>query len=357
MKRYKSFWAISVCIWAVTVYLGVGCQPRPENGLLVTLSERVDIGREYELLDLHGQRTSISRDLGVLGVPSCPAVWSPAGDRIAYLCVTERGGPSQICEVDTTTLTIQTYSLPKDGFSDSLAWSADGTSFLFRWGLGYPDPSELWQLDLATQQLEMLSQLPVGVGRVSWSPDRSRVAFVVRDNEQGPDILYVQTVDGMSRGSIYEYENFAEVVWSPDGRTIAFSICPGATGVCQLCWMSVEGVEGDEVVCLQGDGGNPVWSPDGKSIALSDSFSIRVVDVQTKAVETIIELDGRLACSLSWSPSGDYLAYGACYSWCEPNETCEIYVVSIDGKEHRRLTRNWVADVYPVWQPVSPSAD
>jgi Tol biopolymer transport system component len=75
-------------------------------------------------------------------------------------------------------------------------------------------------------------------------------------------------------------------------------------------------------------------------------------------VETLVDLtnDDEGAFDLDWSPDGKYLAYSKCYSKIA-NQGCEIYVVSNDGEELRRLTRNRFADEFPVWQPIIPDGD
>jgi Tol biopolymer transport system component len=277
---------------------------------------------------------------------------------LAYICGLEKddpGGPSLICDVDIATMTLQTFPLPEDGRASSLAWSADGKSFLFEWGKGYPEPQAIWRLDIATRQLSTLSQLPVGVSIESWSPDRSRVAFITSGKlVSGPQnawwegrSLYIQNVDGTSRRMIYE-NVVGDVVWSPDGETIAFIADSEHS---HLCWMPIEG---SAATCLKESGGSLAWSPDGKRIAFSYG-GIHVVDTQTQVVQTLIRAGEEAMYDLSWSPDGEYLAYDVCCCM-KPNEGCEVYVVSSDGKQHRQLTRNRVADEFPVWQPVTPAS-
>jgi Tol biopolymer transport system component len=122
----------------------------------------------------------------------------------------------------------------------------------------------------------------------------------------------------------------------------------------QICWMSVEN---GEAVCLQERGGDPIWSPDGERIAFSFE-GIHIVDTRTRTVQTLVDFenDEKGAFHLDWSPDGKYLAYDKCYS-SEAVDSCEIHVVSSDGKEHRRLTRNKFGDEFPVWQPVISATD
>jgi Tol biopolymer transport system component len=81
--------------------------------------------------------------------------------------------------------------------------------------------SSLWMVDVATgQQREWV------VGAASsprWSPDGARIAFLARD-EGNAQQIFVQDVCGESKRQItHEPESPGNIVWSPDGSTIAFT--------------------------------------------------------------------------------------------------------------------------------------
>lgn len=340
--------AVMTLVFVVTLGLSCSCQARPENIRLVILSG-LSSKWGFSLIDLQGHQTNISQKLGVQGVTLFPATWSPSGRHVAYICALEKDSPLMICDVDIVNMTLQTYILPGGGYVTSLTWSADERGFLFKWENNYPEPSAIWHLDVATQHLSMLSQFPTDIHEWSWSPDRSSFAFVTMPPPtletpdpwwKGQD-LYIQNVDGTSRKLIYK-DVAGGVAWSPNGKMIAFRANT-------LCWMPVED---NEAICLEKSGGGPAWSPDGKRIAFLSHDDINIVDTQTRSVQNLVRSGEQSMYDLSWSLDGKYLAYDAC-DGIKPNEGCEIYVVSSNGKEHWQLTRNRVADEFPVWQPVT----
>jgi len=50
----------------------------------------------------------------------------------------------------------------------------------------------------------------------------------------------------------------------------------------------------------------------------------------------------------SWSPDGSRIAFVSCCDW---NDSSEIYTMSLDGLDMRRLTDNQFSDGFPAWSP------
>lgn len=366
MKSFKAVsliaLVVSICIVILfvlgnNIYLSWNCRARQNDQLLLVYSD-LQNNEGYHLIDLRGCRTYISK--GLLGDEVLnSAAWSPTGDHVAILhpvAPASIGSTNEdhqwfIQDINITTMMIQKYRLLKGGYANSLVWSADNAYLLFRWGI-YPKPTELWQLDLITGQASLLSQLPKRVDKVSWSPDHSQVAFNFNGDQSNCDKLYLQNTDGTSRRVIYEDECIeSEIVWSPDGKAIAFTIWPNLSEPNQLCWMYIAGLK---AVCSQQYIGTLAWSPDSKYIAFSTQDRIDMLDIQAKTTIPLLNFSSESAHYLSWSPNGKYLAYGICVS-SEAPQTCKVHILRIADRKHWQLTSSWGADDSPIWSPAIPT--
>lgn len=157
------------------------------------------------------------------------------------------------------------------------------------------------------------------LGRMSWSPDGSRIAVEGQPSDIGPwDILLVTTncltestlktatpcttsilpkpTPEGQRGSDYRFP-----AWSPDGTHIAFS-CGG------LCLLLPDQAR-DSVTKLEtGDALVPQWSPDGLYISFTSGGNIHLWDVKNQ--RDIVLTDSNDVTSFAvWItlPEGNYL--------------------------------------------------
>ncbi len=105
-----------------------------------------------------------------------------------------------------------------------------------------------------------------GLSEVRWSPDGTKVAFVVaepmRGADQNRDIwLYDETHDELRRLTTSD-ESDRSPRWSPDGRTLAFISDPA-----QIHLLPMSGGEARALTNGKTGVTRFVWSPDGSAIA------------------------------------------------------------------------------------------
>jgi dipeptidyl aminopeptidase/acylaminoacyl peptidase len=155
------------------------------------------------------------------------AAFSPAGDRIAYMTLTNVE-PPRLAVVIVDVATGATRVLPSFDGSDqplSVAWSpvdarlALGTRGAVRLG----DASGAWGPPLPTPDAD-----PIDPFTLAWSPAGDWIAFAIRkqprEGRLRQSIAVLTTASGAARVIVPERaREVVRLAWSPDGRRLAFS--------------------------------------------------------------------------------------------------------------------------------------
>jgi len=235
------------------------------------------------------------------------------------------------------------------------------------------------------------------VGDVKFSPDGSRIAYTIINND-GPgrpySQLWIMTVsDQKSIRLAADKEGSSNPEWSPDGRQIAYDGRVG--GKSGLVVANADGSNARFLAPVQGTnsplpstGKTVAWSPDGKRIAFVSAvpgpetqdatgdpvvitrylykpdagegltrfndnrrLHIFVVDLTNGQVTQLTKGD-HYEHSIDWSPNGDEIAL---ISNREPNEdqffNYDILALKVSDGTLRRLTATESAEYRPLWSP------
>jgi TolB protein len=180
----------------------------------------------------------------------------------------------------------------------------------------------------------------------AWSPDGRRIAFVSR--RDGRSHVYVMRADGTGTRRLTDAApDDVNPAWSADGRSIAFT---------RQADLNVVPSRGGKVRRVgsgfAGEALDPAWSPDGKLIAYDyrrPGYSTReiwVVGVDGKRARQVTRLR-EVSTSPAWAPDGRRIAFQS----DAQGRNVEIYSIGLDGADLRRETRSRIDTFDPDWSP------
>src|SRR5579885_1533598 len=199
------------------------------------------------------------------------------------------------------------------------------------------------------------AQEPISLARTpDISPDGKLIAFSYKG-----DIWVVETIGGTARAVTSHPAHDILPVFSPDGRTLAFS--SNRHGSYDIYTVPVQGGRPNrltvdsaaEMVCG--------WSPDGKNIlyastrstAFPPSYELYTVPVEGGMSRRISAAEGKEGV---FSPTGDRIAYvrgpGTWYrKGYRGSSNDDIWICNADGSNNRRVTSFNGQDGSPMWSP------
>ncbi len=193
----------------------------------------------------------------------------------------------------------------------------------------------------------------------AWSPDGAKIAFCRREGQKTD--IYVMDADGANLVNLTKNKsaNFYPS-WSLDGAKIAFASNMGMDRrVRNIYVMDADGKNIKKLTNNRKIGwwsNYPAWSHDGKYIAYAsgkrdrrrhEQSSIFIMDADGKNKRPLIARASRPA----WSADGQKIVFVV----SNRDRNDEIYIIDVDGKNLKRLTRNRYMDSEPCW--LVPTSD
>ena len=209
--------------------------------------------------------------------------------------------------------------------------------------------------DTNGENFRPLTNHPTDEKDLTWSPDGRFLAYT--SHQDGTYKIYVMnTRTGEHRRLTHRHEEEWAPAWSPDGKWIAF-VSDGHEDILLGEWGKFKitsdiyktDVNGAHLVQLtdQGKNSKPSWSPDSQWIAFvsyhrgDERKGIYVMDADGRRLRRVNDqkvqaLDGIIQSQCAWSPNGKQIAF----SMVVPrDDRMHLYVIDIDGKNFRQLTR------------------
>lgn len=190
---------------------------------------------------------------------------------------------------------------------------------------------------------------------VAWSPDGKSLSFTILEMKTTPPrsmkaAVYVMKADGSGMRKITgEGINAFGPAWSKDGARIFFGGVNPETKEAQIYSVGADG-NGLTQLTRTGRNSSPVVSPDGKKIVFNSET------VEHKPQIWVMNIDGSDAKALTndtalafynpiWSPDGKRIVY---YTEKGDNKD-QIWTMNADGGDQKLLTGNIGHNFYPAW--------
>ncbi len=254
---------------------------------------------------------------GALGWGVWSPLWSPAGDRIAFLLLRdyERGG--------TRTRTAHLAWIPAEGgppafysssgAEGSPAWSADGGWLVYtsyQEGPGGQRENDLWVVSADGATKYPLTDFASGSTLMPrWSPDGHVISFIYAPSGNNHQFWTAPA----SGGAVQQWsETWALVLdydWRPDGSGLVAAIKDWQENDDNLLWRVPLPGFADRDASLYLDHPEatavdyPRFSPDGSYLAFRTAYSAAIYDTVTGTLRLLDSL-GLSNSPLVWSPAG-----------------------------------------------------
>ena len=182
----------------------------------------------------------------------------------------------------------------------------------------------------------------------TWSPDRNRIAFSLRDIHYYEHDIYIMDSQGTNWDRLTFSGDNVLPSWSPDGSKIAFASEREGHGY-EIYIMNSDGSNQARLTTMLGKTIEPSWSPNWNRIAFcSIAWDWDIYDINADGTnqrnltnnENVHELEP------SYSPDGTKIAFVS-----DKDGNWEIYKMGEDGSNQTRLTYNSHDDFGPSWSP------
>jgi len=228
--------------------------------------------------------------------------------------------------------------------------------------MGSPDfTTDIWVMNAdGTNQTNLTNTPAISERGPIWSPDSTRIAYVVSDNVFSS--VWVMNADGtgQARVSTSAGDEFGPT-WSADGTKIALvRVVPGISITSQfdIFVVALDGSSDVNITNSDFDELEPAWSPDGTKIAFAGAreggvfVTWQIVTVNPdgtgEADLIVMEHENR---SPAWSPDSTMITFMAQFN----NPCCgtwQIWAMNKDGSGQTNLSNDTtVDDMWPSWSP------
>lgn len=205
-------------------------------------------------------------------------------------------------------------------------------------------------MDLATRKTAQITNGNLNISSVDWSPDDSTLVFSGCD-DKGVQQVNVVKMDGTGFTKLTEGPaEHMNPMWSPRGDLIAFVEFPPDSKSSFVWVMEPQGGNRRKLTPDNAAHSNPSWSPDGAWLIYRCDVGIphlRRINVDSGEL-VIMQAPERGADSAPvWS--GSEIVFSSSRDWEDAEAIFNLYTISIDGEDLKRLTTGQTFDYCGDW--------
>ncbi|MEU4356153.1 protein kinase domain-containing protein [Streptomyces virginiae] len=226
-------------------------------------------------------------------------------------------------------------------------WSPDRKSFAFT--RSTPEGTAVWTAKADGSNARRITS--IAGGRVSWSPDGSRLA-VLRMKDGVQQLFVVGVADGSARQLTSGKGQVEDPAWSPDGKSIVVCLqTEPENWQIHVVDPAAPGRAPQQVTRLPHPALDPVWSPDGATFAYTAGTygtgtqgDIRLVNADGSGDRELVAT-GAHEMDPAWSVDGRWVAFVR-----GPYEQPVVWAVRKDKTGERALTAGAASEGHPAWR-------
>lgn len=279
----------------------------------------VQIGERDEIWVVSRQSGEARRLLSNARQPA----WSPDGQRIAFTRPLEDEDPQAETLFVTSASGTELNALTEDPMQiGGLTWSPDGSQIAYHAAPPETSGTSEYQVFIAQSDGSGVRQLTTDVdGYVNmwplWSPvDAELLAYAAPQFGSGAGQLRLYDTQNQNMTVLFTEDEVqlsgGEYDWSPDGQQVVFSLRIDGD-VTQLFVLNAGAPLTTPLTEGQASARSPTWSPDGERIAFvmsdgengEDQEAAAIVSASGEAEQSVVNVASIEA--LFWSPEGDEL--------------------------------------------------